>query len=158
MHKHSNLSQVLESNVMWTWALTQGPNFLENGSALKWNESFLVMDVKQHLHCVANLGHTYHQGHNCESHSWNENPHPKKRNITWLTASFLQPLLIVHLFSLRLQHVELIKKWNTDDLTQSDVWTVSCSERWKSYLSPVGSRTVNLISFPSIWLICERTK
>ena len=132
--------------------------FLQNRVFVKMEWKLFSHDVKQNLHWVANLGYTYHQGHNCESHSWDENPHPKKRNITWLTASFLQPLLIVHLSSLRLQHVELTKKWDTDDLKESDVWTVSCSEWWKSYLSPTGSRTVNLISFPSIWLICERTK
>lgn len=72
------------------------------------------MNVKQLLHCVDNLSNTYHQGHNCETHSWDEYPHPKKRDITWSTVFFLQPILILHFFSQRLQDVaslEVIHRW-----------------------------------------------
>lgn len=118
---------------------------------LKWR---LWMNGKQLLHCVDHLSNTYHQGHNCEPHCWDEYPHPKKREIAWNTVSLLQPILIVNLFCQSLHRVELYWKCYTDYITQCAVLTVSCSEQLISHLSPMGSRTANFNSFPSIWLIC----
>lgn len=95
---------------------------------------------------------TYHHGHNCETHCRDEYPHPKKRDIAWQTVSFLQQILIVHMFSQSLQAVEMTQ------MTLHSLLTVSWSEQLKSHLSPIGSRTANFISFPSIWLICEQTR
>lgn len=100
---------------------------------------------------------TYHQGYNCETHCWCKYPHPKRRDITLLDFSSL-PVPGVHLFSHHSHDVELHWRWCSDDLPPSALWSVNWSEQLMSHLRPTGSRTANFISFPSTWLICERTR